>query len=805
MSTFSNDLKYALRMLVKQPGLALTVICILALGIGPNTALFSVIQSVLLSPLPFQDPGRLLLIRTQSDATGRNQACSGPDYLDWAEQNKVFESICAFTTPEFTMTNAGEPVIVNGLGVTHNFTHTLGASIPLGQSFLPQHMNPGEREVVILSHQLWRDRFSADPNILGRTITLDGSPRRVVGVAQPTLGFIEEFTQLFVPMRTEFFRLDRGHRYLSVIARLKRGVTLAQAQADLDVISNRLSHEYVESNKHQRAVLHPLHEIVLGTVGTAFLILYGAVGLLLVIACMNVSMLLLARSGTRKQELAIRCALGAGRTRLIRQMLTESMLLALLGGVGGLVLGVGGLHGLRLIAPTAAQTTGGQVPGFEEIALNLPVLGFTLAVSILTGLLFGWLPAWKGARLGMSETIKQAGHLISRSSRHHRTQDMLVMSQITLAVLLLVGAGLLIRSYGQLQRTHLGFEPRHLLTVHLKRLNTSSNQPPKPFFADLIQHLKRIPGIESATATTAPPLTFNNRYGYPKIINQPTEPGEELASGCRIVASDYFRCVRIPVLKGRSFQSTDDQHSPPVVIVNQAFVDQFLGRKEPLGQLVDFAHAAREIVGVVGDVKTNGLQPRSFVPLIYRPLQQVGPRQQMTLLIRTAGDPHQWIPLVRQAIWDMDAAQPIQRIQTMGDVAADSVSVERFSMILLMIMAGVALLIAVVGLYGVVSYTVNERQTEIGIRLALGAEARDILSLVLKRALFLSALGLGLGLAGAVAVGRLMSSLLYDTGHQDPATLLLVAFLLFSAVMLACLLPARKAMKLDPMDVLRYE
>ena len=804
MGAILNDIKYGLRMLAKSPGFTAVVVLIIGLGIGANTALFSVIRSVLLSPLPFREPQRLVLIRTHSEATGRNQACSVPDYRDWREQNTVFESICAIDEREFTLTDTGAPVTLSSFGVSQDFAKTLGAGLQLGREFTSEEFLH-EQRVVILSHQLWQDRFGADPNVLGRDIKLDGVPWRVVGVTQPTMGFIEDFVQLLVPNRMDFGDERRGHRYLSVFARLKAGVSLEQAQTDLDVISGRLSREYVASNKHMRAILHPLHSIIVGTVRTAFLILYGAVALVLVVACVNASTLLLAKSAARHREITIRRTLGAGRARLIGQLLTESVLLALFGGGLGLALGFWGLHGLRLIAPKAAQSTGGQVPGFEEITLNLPVLGFTLVVSIFTGILFGLVPAWKGSNPGMGESLKQAGQFISSSRKHHRIQGLLVITQIALAVLLLMGAGLLIRSYSQLNRTHLGFEPKQLLAVQIKRSHASAPGPDDPFFPNLVRQLEKLPGIESVAATTAPPLTYNNRYAYPEPVNHPMDPGEKIPAGSRIITSDYFRCLRIPVLRGRSFKATDNQQDNPVLIVNEAFVDQFFGQEDPLGQRVVVGETNREIVGIVGNVKTNGLQPRSFVPIMYRPLREVGLRGEMTLLIRTTGEPRQCIKSVQQTIWDTDSNQPIQSIRTMEGIAADSVSIERFSMILLVFMAGVALLIAVVGLYGVVAYTVNDRRTEIGIRLALGADSRDILILVAKKALVQTVIGLCLGLSGAMAVTQLMASILYHTNNYDIVTLLMVTLLLFGVAMLACYLPARRAAKIDPIKTLRYE
>ena len=807
MNTFFNDLKYSIRMLAKKPRFTAVIMVILAIGIGANTALFSVIQSVLLSPLPFHEPDRLVFVRTESESSGRKQACSGPDYLDWIEQNSVFDSLCAISTPQFTLTNAGDPATVEGFSVTHGFVKTIGAKMQLGRDFTRDEFHHDDQRVVILSHKLWQARFGADPNILKREILLDGVPWQVVGVAQPTMGFLEDFVQFFVPQNAVNSN-DRDHRYLTVFARLKSGVSLTQAQAEMDLISVRLSRAYSETNKHMRAVLYPLHGMLVSAVRTAFLILYGAVALVLVIACVNISNLLLARSTARQREIAVRNALGAGRPRIIRQMLTESVLLALGGGALGLVLGWWGLDGLRLIAPEAVQSSGGHIPGFDELALNLPVLVFTLGVSVLTGVLFGLVPAFKGSHLRISEVLKQGGELVSQGRRHHRIQSLLVVAQIAGAVMLLSGAGLLVRSYGQLQRTQLGFEPHQVLAIRIERPNLgpqSTHAARTTFFDTLVRHLKEQPGIESISASTEIPLTFNSRIGTFQIKGRPVIPGEPLTACSRTITPDYFRCLRIPVIRGRCFHPTDNDTSRTVVVVNEAFSDQYFSQENPIGKQLIRGENTVHIVGVVGNVKICGLQPQSFSPMMYKPLLQVGLNRGMTLLMRTTGNPRQWIQPIQQAIWNLYPDQPIERIQTMRDIAADTTSVERFCMILLIIMAGVAGFISVVGLYGIVAYTVNERQNEIGIRLALGATRADITKRLLTQGVRLFGLGVVFGLLGTVALSRLLKSLLHQVSPTDPVILVSVTILLFLVALVACTIPALHAAKIDPMVALRYE
>jgi putative ABC transport system permease protein len=477
MSTLINDIRYTFRQLRKSPGFTFVAVLILALGIGANTALFSLIQAVLLSPLPFEDPKSLVMVQKSIIGHGPAGSCSGPDYLDWAEQNTVFNGLAAFETDyRLNLMDQGEPVALNGARISANFFDTLGAHVAMGRVFRSDESESDKLHVVVLSDRLWHDRFGADPDIVGKIITIDGANWTVVGVAPPLMGFIEEMIQLYIPLPMNELRRYRGGHYLDVIGRLKPGVSIEQAQAQLNVICAQLEQKYPQSNKNKRAHLDSLHAELIEGVRTAFLVLYGAVGFLLLIACVNVSNLLLAKAGVRTRELAIRSALGAGRWRIFRQMLTESLLLALLGGVFGLLLGFWGLNGLKLIAPAVSPDTGGSIPGFDEISLNPMVLGFTVLVSMVSGVLFGMVPAWYSSRFQIIETLKQGGRSLSQGRSQHRALNILVGAQVALALILLTGAGLLIRSFYRLQNVNPGFVPDHVLAVTLERPDTEKNR-----------------------------------------------------------------------------------------------------------------------------------------------------------------------------------------------------------------------------------------------------------------------------------------------------------------------------------------
>ncbi|MGB2863174.1 MAG: ABC transporter permease [Sedimentisphaerales bacterium] len=800
MGTAWQDIKFGTRMLVKRPGFTLTVVLLLALGIGPNTALFSVINSVLLSPLPFPEAHRIVFLGPEWNGL-RSSTSSGPDYLDWTERNTVFESMCAIEFCRLNLTGASEPLALKGLRTTSSFFPTIQPKMALGQGFRPDASQRGNPYVTVLTHGLWRDRFDSDPNIVGRIVTLDNTPYTVVGVAAPLMGFIEDMAQIFIPLQeSQLAQTNRGIHQLIVLGRLKPDVFCAQALAQMKQVTAQLAKEYPDTNNDKGIHLEPLHKILIASIRTAFLVLYGAVILLLVIACVNVSNLLVAKAATRRHEMAIRRSMGAGRIRIIRQLLTESLLLGLMGGALGLVLAFWGLDLLQLIAPRIQETSGSGIPGFAEIRLNLPILGFTLVLSVIASLAFGILPAWQGSRFGLVNTLRETGRRASHAQTRHRTLGMLIVGQIALALILLTSAGLLIRSFVRIQQSHPGFDARDLLALHVVRPNTSSQHDCAAFFQQALEELEALPGVQAVGAVDIAPMSPIN---WNDEVNVVGKPGWQTAE-TRRVSKGYFHCLDIPLVQGRAFAAQDEQSGQSVAIVNQEFVRRRFPDRDPIGQEIIFWGRRWTIVGVVGNVRLRTLHSEEFSPFVYVPLAQAA-QHGMTLFLRTTGDPVQWAGPTRRALREIDPSQPILSITTMHQLVQDSISVERFCMILLNIMAGVALLMALVGLYGVMTFSVSERCNEIGIRKALGAEAGDILILVLKKAFILTLLGLGVGLVGALAITRLMSSMLYRTSIYDPATFVLIPALLFTVAILACYIPARRAARIDPMEALRYE
>jgi len=805
MKTFWQDVRYGVRMLTKRPGFTVTAALVLALGIGANTALFSVVHSVLLSPLPFKDAEQLVLVQTLWRSSGGRGSVSGPDYIDWSERNSVMDGLSAFDICRLNFTGAGEPLALQGFRTTTNFFNVLRPNnMALGRSFRPDESQAGNHYVTVLSHNLWRDRFDSDPDIVGKIITLDSAPYTVVGVAAPMMGFIEEMVRIYVPLqREELIKGHRGSHYLNSIGRIKPDISFAQAQAQMDQVAMQVERENPNTNVNKGVRIEPLHEMLVDSVRTAFLILYGAVTVLLLVACVNVSNLLVAKASARSREIAIRQALGAGRLRLMRQLLTESILLGILGGIFGLVLAFWSLDMLQLIAPKIQQTGGGGIPGFEEIRVNLPVLGFTIGLSLIAGLLFGMVPALQGSRHGLSNTLKETGQSVSRGRTRHRTLGTLVVAQIALAMILLTGAGLLIKSFVKLQKANPGFNADRLLALHVVRPDNSENSNQQnrfDYFNRVIGELAAMSGVNAAGAIDMHPMNPSNSNSTFSIVGKEGSPSAEN----RLVSCDYFHCLGIPLMQGRAFKPQDNDKGQKVVIVNQELVRRYLPDRDPIGQVIRFWGSERTIVGVVGDVKIRTLRSDDYSAFVYMPIAQQC-RHNMTFFIRTTGEPIQWASAARKVLWDIDPSQPILYVETMDQLVLNSISVERFCAILLTVMAGVALIMALVGLYGVMAFVVTERRNEIGIRMALGAQDTDILRLVIKKAFVLTIIGLVIGLICTLAVCRLMTSLLYSISVYDPATFVLIPLLLFTVAMLACYFPARKAAQLDPLETLRYE
>ena len=804
MTTLLNDIKFGIRQLIKRPGFTVTAAFILALGIGANTALFSIVHSVLLSPFHFPGSERLMMVEPQWADGELNGSSSVPDYLDWRERNTVFEELAALTMGNMNLTKAGDAVTVKGFEVTPSFFKAVYDGMALGRGFEPDEDLPGKCHVVVLSYSLWRDRYGCDRGILNQAIDIDKIPHTVVGVAAASMDLFDDFTQIYVPFTREQMQKEtgRGSHFLTVLGRLKPEVTIAQAQSQMAQIGRQLAQEHPNSNRNKGVHVCSLHERLVSMVRVAFYILYGAVTLLLLTACTNISNLLVAHASTRRREMAIRQALGGGRWRLMRQLMTESLILGLVGCFLGLILGQIGLTGLKIIAPRL-QETGSSIPGFSDIHVNVPVFGFALLLSLAASLIFGVIPAWQGSGFQLSQTLKETGGNASRGPRRHRTLGTLVVTQIALAFVIFTGAALLVKSFSLMQRRDPGFNPECVLALHIDRPQsekTLEDMKPTVFFRQATEQLAALPGVESAGAISLRPLSSDNNNTDVHIVGKPGQTNAET----RIVTDDYFHCLGIPLHQGRPFNPHDNADALQVAVVNQALVDRLVPDRNPLGQQVHFWGRPFTIVGVVGNVTANSLRNTSDKPFVYLPHDQ-HPEYEMTLFVRTHSNPMQYAQAARQVIRDIDENQPILYINSMSQLALSSISLERFCTILIGTMAAAALFVALVGLYAVMAFSVNERRGEVGIRMALGAEQWDILMLVMRKALVLTLIGLAVGLAGALAVSRTMGSLLYEISSWDPATFVIVPVLLFSVTMLACYLPARKAIKLDPMKVLRYE
>ncbi len=804
MTTLITDIKYGIRQLIKRPAFTMTAALILALGIGANTALFSIIHGVLLSPFKFPDSERLMMVEPRWENGDLNGSSSYPDYVDWQERNTVFEELSAFSMVNMNLTKAGDALTVKGFSVTPNFFKSVYDGMALGRGFEPGEDLPGRFRVAVLSYSLWRDRYGCDPDILNQTIDIDKMPYTVVGVASASMDLFDDFTQIYVPFERERLAKEtsRGSHFLIVFGRLKTDTTLAQAQSQMSQIAKQLGQEYPGTNRTKGIGVTSLHERLVSDIRVAFYILYGAVTLLLLTACTNISNLLIAHASTRRREMAIRQALGGGRWRLMRQLLTESLILGLAGCALGLILGQIGLVGLKAIAPRL-QATDSSIPGFSDIHVNLPVLGFTVLLALVASLIFGVVPAWQGSGFHLSRTLKETVGNLSGGSKRHRTLGTLVIAQIALAFVIFTGATLLIKSFTLLQHRDPGFKLDGLLALHIARSeleSTNENLTHTQFFTQTTEQLAALTGVDSAGAISLRPLSSDNNNGDTRIIGNDQGTNTET----RIITPDYFHCMGIPLCQGRPFNLNDNPDSQAVVIVNKALVQRLLPDRNPLGQQLEVWGKPRTIVGVVGNVTRNNLRSEGYHPFAYLPHLQRH-EYEMTVFMRTQGDPMTYAQAARQVIRDIDDNQPILYISTMANLAMASISLDRFCTILIAIMASVALAMALVGLYAVMAFSVNERRSEVGIRMALGAEQWNILFLVIKKAFVLTLVGLVVGLAGALAVSRTLGSLLFEISSWDLSTFILVPVLLFIVAMLACYIPARKAMKLDPMKVLRYE
>ncbi len=797
MQTFWQDLRYGARMLWKKPGFTLVAVITLALGIGANTAIFSVVNAVVLQPLPFAGAERLVWIWGQF-SQGNQASVSPPDFLDYRAQNHAFEELAAMRFSSFNLTGAAEPERLAGGRVTTNFFRTLGVKPILGRDFIAQEEQPGQAQSVLISEGLWQRRFGNDPAIIGQALLLDGNRYTVVGVV-PNRSRLPEQAELWMPIVFDHpdMKIRRFH-FLRPIARLKPGVTLAQARADVDNVAMGLEKLYPDSNTTWRLRLVSLREQLLGDTGRALYLLLGAVALVLLIGCANVANLLLSQAVARQKEIALRVALGAGRWRLVRQLMTESVLFALLGGISGLFLAIWGTELLVKLAP--------QLPRAAEINVDRRVLVFSLAISLLTGLIFGLLPALQASSPELNEALKEGGKGGATGARHNRARNLLVVSEVALALVLLIGAGLLLQSFRRLQDVDPGFNPQNLLTLRtfLPEAKYPKEEQAGAFFERVIERVKGLPGVQTVGLTTHLPMRGGGDT-YFTIEGKPfPDPQQKVTAVNPGVSHDYLRAMGIPLIKGRHFTEPETREPIKTVIINEAFARTYFQNEEPLGRrlIIDMGSPlACEIIGVARDTRQYGLDG-PLVATMYLPSLRV---YMGNLVVRTAGDPLAIAADVRRAVREVDKDQPVTSILSMEQILADSVALPRFRTLLLTLFAALALLLAAVGIYGVMSYTVTQRTHEIGIRMALGAQNTDVLRLVVGQGLKLALLGIAIGLGGAFALTRILTGFLYNVTASDPLTFSLVSLLLAGVALLACYIPARRATKTDPLVALRYE
>ena len=794
-----QDLCYGLRMLRKSPGFTSVAVLTLALGIGANTAIFSVIDAVLLSPLPYPKPQQLV-------ATRPNDSLA--NWIEIQRQNHSFSQGGAINVTPMDLTGAAEPVQIHAGLVNAGFLETLGVPPMLGRIISRGEDVKGGPRNVVVSHQFWQNFLKSDPHALGRTVTLSGNSYTVIGVMPASFQLPREHADVFVSLwvADAGAAAQRDVHFMHAYWRVKPGVTLAQAQADMSAIDHRLAEQYPNDELGRKTLLMPLHELLVGDVRPALLVLFGAVGLVLLVACANFAGLLLARAAARRHELVIRAALGARRSRLIRQALTESGLLAMIGGVAGLLLAKWGTSLLLSLKPAALER-------FNGIQMDAKVLWFVFGVSMLTGVVFGLAPAWSAARADVSESLKEGGRSATAGPSAHLLRKLLVTAEFALALVLLVGAGLLIKGFSRLRSVNPGFNPANVMTMYLDLPATRYGEIPMQtrFRRELLAKLNSLPGVEAAMITDIP--LGGNYVGHRVVFDgrPPVPVGAEPEVETLSVMGDYFRVMQIPTRAGRDFTPADREGEPLAAIVNQEFVKEFFPGEGPLGRRIDWAgtnepHRWMTIVGVVADVKHSGVnQPTD--PAVYTPFAQNDEawRHFMTLAIRTGSPSAGLVEEVKKRVWSMDSLIPVSDVQSMDDLMSVSLAQQWFNLLLLGIFAALALILASVGIYGLMAYGVSQRTHEIGVRMALGAQRRDVLRLIVGDGAKLAFAGIVIGVLGALALTRLMVSLLFEVKPTDPATFAAVAILLGAVALGACYIPARRAMRVDPIVALRCE
>jgi putative ABC transport system permease protein len=806
MDAFLNDIRYAIRNLLKRPGFTLIAAITLALGIGANTAIFSSVYALLLKPLPFPELDRVVAVWDSTPSRGvmRNEVAMA-NYLDWRAQSQSFEQLALYSWWSANLTGVDPPERLQAMLVTANFFDALGVKPIMGRNFTQEENQPGKDTVTILTHKLWQRRFGGDPNILGKTVTLSGDVCTVVGVLPEDFAYpvnAELYSPIAISPKSAANR--QFHSYY-VVGRLKHGVPVQSAQADIDNIAARLEQQYPATNTGLRATVFPIVADTVRKYDTGLWMAMAAVAFVLLIACANVANLMLARASGRQKEIALRSALGASRWRIIRQLLTESSIVALVGGALGILVAVWGINALRAANPGDAAKF---APGWHQLGINVTVLIFTVALSLLSGLLFGLAPALQVSKPDLNSALKDSNR--QSSGRSHWLRSSLVVLEVALSLVLLVGAGLFFRSFITLFKTDPGFNPDQVLTMSLILSPDKYKQEPQTiaFYSDLVQRVKAKPGVESAAVVNFLPLGGSNSSEDFLVEGAPQPaPGDPNIARYRVCTPDYFTTMQIPVLKGRAFTDQDKVGTQPVVMVNETLARKYWPGQEAIGKRIRFdAPLDRapwmEVVGVIQDVKHE--LTIEVTPEFYLPLAQDGWRS-MVLVARTTVDPASLAGSIREDVWAIDKDQPVFDVRTMQEVRAISVGLQKFNSVMIGVFAVVALLLATVGIYGVMAFAVTQRTQEIGIRMALGARAPDVLKLVVVNGMRLALLGLAIGLVASWGLTRFISTLLYGVKPTDPLTFSVVSLCLLAAAFLACYLPARRATKVDPLVALRYE
>jgi putative ABC transport system permease protein len=810
-----QDLRYSIRKLFKQPSLSIVALIALSLGIGANTAIFSVVNAVLLRPLFYRNSDRLVFVwgALRDKAEKSTTPSSIPNVRDWGEQNRVFDSLSSYTFDTLNLIGRDEPERVAVTLVSANLLDTLGVVPVVGRSFTPEEDDPSKSRVAMLSNGLWKRSFGGDVGVLGKTITLDGWNFTVVGVLPPEFKIPRQATpgtvimdsiDLMIPVSflgsvNPNIPTRRGRNFLTVIGQLKPGVSLEQAQADMAGVASGLESQYPDTNSKLTVDVVPLQEQLVGKIRSALLVLLGAVGFVLLIACANVANLLLALSAARQKEIAVRMALGAGRGRIIRQLLTESITLWLIGGALGLLLAIWGTNALLAIAPV-------DIP-IRELAIDPRMFTFTLLITLVTGLVFGLIPAIQISKPDLDQSLKEGQKGSTRGVLSKGMRSMLVVSEVALALILLIGAGLMIRSFQRVLSADPGFEPKNLITMEMFLSPQRYSDDPQmvTFHRQLMDRIKNLPGVESVGAVNILPLKGDTFTPF-EIAGQPTPPGQPFMVSHRIISTDYLQTMRIPLLKGRYFTDQDSEKAAQVTIISETLARRFWPDGDAIGKQVNIAFSPpgpHEVVGIVGDVKQGGFESESS-PEVYVPYVQQ-PWPSLFLVVRTATQPASMGAFLRRAVLDIDKDQPVSQPTTVEEILNERVAQRRLNMLLLTVFAAVALLLAVAGIYGVMTYSVTQRTQEIGLRMALGAPPGHIFKLIVGQGMTLVIIGVAVGLVCGLALNQIMKSLLFGISATDMLTYFVLSVVLIAASLIACYIPARRATRVDPIEALRYE